>query len=128
MTNGENATPNLAAPRARRAKFADQKKKGIIGIILPTLPGIPLLLIGLFILSSEYVWAHQLLGKIRKRFPATSRKVREWVGVSLQRGDRPPASLTTRNENRFLGARLSRRLRLCSSNGKRRRPLRKSRK
>jgi uncharacterized membrane protein YbaN (DUF454 family) len=62
---------------------------GVIGIILPILPGIPLLLVGLFILSSEYVGAHQLLGKIRKRFPETSRKAREWVGVSPQRGDGP---------------------------------------
>jgi uncharacterized membrane protein YbaN (DUF454 family) len=58
---------------------------GAIGIILPILPGIPVLLVGLFILSSEYVWAHQLLGRIRERFPAASRKAQEWVGVFPRR-------------------------------------------
>lgn len=51
---------------------------GVVGVVLPILPGIPLLLVGLFVLSSEYVWAHQLLGRIRERFPAASRKVQEW--------------------------------------------------
>jgi uncharacterized membrane protein YbaN (DUF454 family) len=54
---------------------------GVIGVVLPILPGIPLLLVGLFVLYSEYVWAHQLLRKIRERFPAASRKAQEWVGV-----------------------------------------------
>ena len=54
---------------------------GVIGVVLPILPGIPLLLIGLLVLSSEYVWAHQLLRKIRERFPAASRKAQEWIGV-----------------------------------------------
>lgn len=58
---------------------------GAIGIILPILPGIPVLLVGLFILSSEYVWAHQLLERIRERFPAASRKAQEWVGVFPRR-------------------------------------------
>jgi uncharacterized membrane protein YbaN (DUF454 family) len=61
---------------------------GVIGMVLPILPGIPLLLAGLFVLSSEYVWAHHLLGKIRERFPAALRKARQCVGVSPCRGDR----------------------------------------
>ena len=62
---------------------------GVIGVVLPILPGIPLLFVGLLVLSSEYVWAHHLLGKIRERFPAASRKARQWVGVPPCRGDRP---------------------------------------
>lgn len=62
---------------------------GLFGIILPILPGIPFLLIGLFILSSKYVWAHQLLGKIRRRFPVVSRKVQEWVSVHPRQRDCP---------------------------------------
>ena len=62
---------------------------GVIGVVLPVLPGIPFLLVGLFILSSEYVWAHQLLGKIRERFPAASRKAQEWVGMSPRPRDGP---------------------------------------
>ncbi len=42
---------------------------GIAGLFLPVLQGILFLLIGLFILSSEYVWAHNLLQKLRKKFP-----------------------------------------------------------
>ena len=62
---------------------------GVIGVVLPVLPGIPFLLVGLFILSSEYVWAHQLLGKIRERFPTASRKAQEWVGKFPRRLDGP---------------------------------------
>jgi hypothetical protein len=45
-----------------------------VGLFLPILQGILFLLIGLFILSSEYVWAHHLLSKLRARFPSVSRK------------------------------------------------------
>jgi len=46
---------------------------GMIGLLLPVLQGVLFLVIGLLILSSEYVWAHRLLGKLRQRFPAVSR-------------------------------------------------------
>ncbi len=42
---------------------------GIAGLFLPVLQGILFLLIGLIILSSEYVWAHKLLAKLKARFP-----------------------------------------------------------
>jgi uncharacterized membrane protein YbaN (DUF454 family) len=42
---------------------------GIAGLFLPVLQGILFLLIGLIILSSEYVWAHHLLRKLKERFP-----------------------------------------------------------
>lgn len=42
---------------------------GIIGLFLPILQGVLFLSIGLLILSSEYVWAHKMLEKIRIRFP-----------------------------------------------------------
>ena len=42
---------------------------GIIGLFLPIMQGVLFLMIGLTILSSEYVWAHHLLTKIRERFP-----------------------------------------------------------
>jgi uncharacterized membrane protein YbaN (DUF454 family) len=47
---------------------------GVIGLFLPILQGVLFLLIGLLILSSEYVWAHRLLLKIRNRFPAVARR------------------------------------------------------
>ena len=42
---------------------------GIVGLFLPILQGILFLLVGLVILSTEYVWAHHLLNKVRQRFP-----------------------------------------------------------
>jgi uncharacterized protein len=42
---------------------------GIAGLFLPVLQGILFLMIGLIILSTEYVWAHHLLAKVRARFP-----------------------------------------------------------
>jgi len=42
---------------------------GIVGLFLPVLQGILFILIGLTILSTEYVWAHHLLAKLRQRFP-----------------------------------------------------------
>jgi len=50
---------------------------GVVGLFLPILQGILFLLIGLVILSSEYVWAHHLLQKVRDRFPRISRKADE---------------------------------------------------
>lgn len=45
---------------------------GVVGLFLPILQGVLFLLIGLIILSSEYVWAHHLLAKLRQRFPRIS--------------------------------------------------------
>ena len=42
---------------------------GIAGLFLPVLQGILFLVIGLVLLSGEYVWAHKLLTKLRARFP-----------------------------------------------------------
>jgi uncharacterized membrane protein YbaN (DUF454 family) len=50
---------------------------GILGLFLPVLQGILFLLIGLMILSSEYVWAHDLLTKLRTRFPKLAARFHE---------------------------------------------------
>jgi uncharacterized protein len=59
---------------------------GIIGLFLPFLQGILFILIGLLILSSEYVWAHRLLQRVRQKFPklshvmdAAEKHGREWM-------------------------------------------------
>jgi uncharacterized membrane protein YbaN (DUF454 family) len=67
---------------------------GIVGLFLPVLQGILFILIGLTILSTEYVWAHHLLAKLRQRFPKTahaadhaSAKAAGWLRfLSRQRG------------------------------------------
>ncbi len=46
---------------------------GIVGLFLPILQGILFLLVGLIILSSEYVWAHHLVLRIKQRFPKIGR-------------------------------------------------------
>jgi uncharacterized membrane protein YbaN (DUF454 family) len=46
---------------------------GILGLFLPFLQGVLFLLVGLIILSSEYVWAHRLLARLRERFPKIGR-------------------------------------------------------
>lgn len=46
---------------------------GIVGLFLPILQGVLFILVGLVILSSEYVWAHRLLSKLRERFPKIGR-------------------------------------------------------
>lgn len=43
---------------------------GIVGLFLP-IPGAALIVLGLLVLSSEYVWAHNLIGRLRDRFPKT---------------------------------------------------------
>jgi uncharacterized membrane protein YbaN (DUF454 family) len=50
---------------------------GIAGLFLPVLQGILFILIGLIILSSEYVWAHKMLQRLRSRFPGVARKADE---------------------------------------------------
>jgi uncharacterized membrane protein YbaN (DUF454 family) len=50
---------------------------GIAGLFLPILQGILFLMIGLIILSSEYVWAHRLLDKVRARFPKAAARFQE---------------------------------------------------
>jgi uncharacterized membrane protein YbaN (DUF454 family) len=70
---------------------------GIAGLFLPVLQGILFLVIGLFILSYEYVWAHKLLQKLRLRFPAVAKqfdaaaiRASQWVG-RLRRHQQPVA-------------------------------------
>jgi hypothetical protein len=65
---------------------------GIAGLFLPVLQGVLFLLIGLLILSSEYVWAHRLLERLKQRFPtltgrahSVSRAVHAWLHGLLHR-------------------------------------------
>ena len=46
---------------------------GVAGLFLPVLQGILFLFIGLIILSTEYVWAHHLLHRLRERFPGLAK-------------------------------------------------------
>ncbi|HEY5176536.1 MAG TPA: PGPGW domain-containing protein [Terriglobales bacterium] len=63
---------------------------GIAGLFLPILQGILFLLIGLVILSSEYVWAHRLLQKLQKRFPKVAAHVHQASERARSRVNRTP--------------------------------------
>lgn len=49
---------------------------GVLGLLLPVLPGVLLLLAGVSMLSSEYVWAHRILQRLGARFPNFSKRFR----------------------------------------------------
>lgn len=57
---------------------------GIAGLFLPVLQGILFLLIGLFILSAEYPWAHRVLQKLKARFP----RIAAQFEIAKQRSER----------------------------------------
>jgi uncharacterized protein len=62
---------------------------GILGLFLSVLQGVLFLLVGLIILSSEYLRAHKVLTKLRGRFPRSARifdeaaqRARGWIAGS----------------------------------------------
>ena len=59
---------------------------GIVGLFLPVLQGILFIVIGLTLLSSEYVWSRKLLAALNAKFPKISRaakramvKANRWI-------------------------------------------------
>ena len=42
---------------------------GIAGLALPFVPGVVFILLGLVILSSQYVWAQRMVTWLRRKFP-----------------------------------------------------------
>ena len=52
---------------------------GAVGLVLPILPGVLLLVVGLSILSVEYEWARRWMGSLRRRFPATDKKLQGFL-------------------------------------------------
>ncbi len=65
---------------------------GFAGLFLPVIQGILCLLIGLFILSTEYVWAHHLLNRLKRKFPkiaAQFENAKEKAERWIHRGSHP---------------------------------------
>jgi uncharacterized membrane protein YbaN (DUF454 family) len=48
---------------------------GAAGLLLPVLPGVMLLILGLSFLSLEYKWARRLMCPLLRRFPAVEKKL-----------------------------------------------------
>jgi uncharacterized membrane protein YbaN (DUF454 family) len=62
---------------------------GVLGLLLPLLPGIPPLIAGLVILSREYDWARRVLARIQRWLPAISEQARRiWRRVGKQSSQR----------------------------------------
>ena len=61
---------------------------GVAGLFLPILPGVLLLIVALSILSVEYRWARRWMISLRRRFPATDKKLR---GI-LSRQEKPSSA------------------------------------
>ena len=61
---------------------------GIAGLFLPVIQGWFFILLGLVLLSGEYVWAHHLLRKLFDRFPKlesavhkSAERFSKWLGI-----------------------------------------------
>jgi len=52
---------------------------GAVGLFLPILPGVLFGIVGLSILSVEYAWARRWMSSLRRRFPATDRKLQGFL-------------------------------------------------
>jgi len=65
---------NMATARVKRAIWLVAGwallAAGAVCLFLP-FPGVALIVLGLLVLSTEYVWAHNLIGRLRGRFPKT---------------------------------------------------------
>jgi uncharacterized membrane protein YbaN (DUF454 family) len=58
---------------------------GIAGLFLPFLQGILFIFVGLVILSSQYQWAHKVLGHAKKRFPKMAEQLDRFLEKILKR-------------------------------------------
>lgn len=61
---------------------------GGAGLVLPVLPGVVLLIVGLSFLSLEYKWARRWMGPLLRRFPAAEKKLQ----VFLARHHKPASA------------------------------------
>ena len=50
---------------------------GLLGLVLPVIPGIPLLIAGLAILATEFAWAEVLLNRTKAHVTNAVNKVRK---------------------------------------------------
>lgn len=56
---------------------------GCVGLFLPIPGGVLLIVLSLVVLSSEYVWANHLIGRLRGRFPKTVTAVEKYSGRTV---------------------------------------------
>ncbi len=51
---------------------------GIVGLAVPILQGVLFILLGLFVLSRESLWARRHFESLRQRFPRLEARLQEW--------------------------------------------------
>jgi len=66
---------------------------GAAGLVLPVLPGVVFVLLGLSFLSLEYAWARRWSSHLLRRFPTTDRKFQELLGKIRPAHSKVPSSL-----------------------------------
>ncbi|HSK43474.1 MAG TPA: PGPGW domain-containing protein [Candidatus Binatia bacterium] len=57
---------------------------GVAGLLLPVLPGVALLIVGLSFLSLEYKWARRWIGPLLRRFPAAEKKLQVFIARHMK--------------------------------------------
>lgn len=90
----------------------------VVGAVIAPLPppfafGVPLLLVGLYILASNSKWTRRVLQRLRERYPGVSAKVEGWKESSIPQVRRfvritAPQSLARLARRRAFRARLVR--------------------
>lgn len=66
---------------------------GPVGLVLPVMPGLLFVALGVFVLRDQYVWAHRGVGVIRQRWPALIPAVEEREERALAWADRQAARM-----------------------------------
>lgn len=69
---------------------------GVVGIILPFLHGMIFLLLGVFMMREQYLWAHNALGPLQRRFPGMMLRMNGMEAKVIAWGRRQLARLPSR--------------------------------
>jgi hypothetical protein len=88
----EESSENKSEKSRRAVVWVGILLLGAVSLFLPFFKGVLFLVVGLLILSSEYVWAHHLLEKIRIRFPGSFIPPRPGDGAQMDTQPVPPPS------------------------------------
>ena len=69
---------------------------GVVGVILPFLHGMIFLLLGVFMMREQYLWAHNALAPLHRRFPGMMSRMDGMEAKVIGWGRRQLARLPSR--------------------------------